>query len=80
MRQSVLFEVSQREREPVVDADERGRPFGESLDQPLSDAPTSPIFARTQWRSDFLRGGQTVGCIDAQTLKAKRWASLRRNG
>ena len=55
----------------MVDADERGRPLGEPLDHPLSNASASPVLPRDGWRLDFLRGGQTVGCVNAQTLETR---------
>jgi len=61
----------------VIDADEGQRPFGEPFNQPLGNAPTRPVFTRTGWRLDFLRGGRTVGCVNAQTLEARRGLSER---
>jgi len=73
-RQCVLLEISQRERESVVDADNRRRSFGEPLNQPLGNAPPSPILPRARRWLDFLRGSQTVGFANAQSL----WARLGR--
>src|SRR5271155_3647534 len=55
----------------MVNADERRRPFGEPLDQPFGNAPASPVFARTAWRHDFLRSGQAVVRVNAQTLETR---------
>jgi hypothetical protein len=56
----------------VVDADERRRPLGEPLNQPFSNAPASPVFARTGWRLDFLWRSQAVGRENAQAFEARR--------
>jgi hypothetical protein len=70
-RQSMLFEVFQRERKAVVDADERRWLFTKSLDQPLSDTSPRPILPRAGRRNDFLRVGRMVGCVNAQAPKAR---------
>ena len=44
--QAMHLEIAQREREAVVDADQRRRVFGEPLDQPFGDALPRPVFAR----------------------------------
>lgn len=67
----MLLEVLQRERETVVDADERRRPFGEILNQPLGDSLSGPLSARTRWRLDFPRSGQTVGCVNSESLETR---------
>lgn len=46
--------------------------LAEPLNQPLPDAPASPILARAGRRFDFMRGGQAVGGVNAQTLEAGR--------
>jgi hypothetical protein len=66
-----LLEVLQRKRETVVDAAERRFPFGEPFNQPLGNAPTSPVFARAGRRLDFLWGGQSVGRVNAQTFETR---------
>jgi len=45
--------------------------FGEPFNQPLSNAPATPVFARAGRRLDFLWGGQAVGCVDTQPLQAR---------
>jgi hypothetical protein len=69
-RQQVNLEVAQREREGVVDADQRRRILGEPFHQPFGDAPARPVFVQARRRLDFHRARIAFGQIDAQALKA----------
>ena len=68
--QLVHFEIAQRKRKPVVDADDRWAIFGQAVSQPLGDAPARPVLARARWREHFLCCGSAVGAVDAQPLQA----------
>ncbi len=63
------LEIAQREREPVVDANERGHVLGEPLDQPFRNALSGPVCAwgwrRVNLRQCYIEPGQ----IDAQALR-----------
>jgi hypothetical protein len=55
----------------VVNPDKHRLSLGELFNQPLSNAPAGPIYARTWRRLNFLRRGQSVGLVNAQTLEAR---------
>ena len=71
------LEIAQRKREAVVDADQRWRGLGKSLDQPFRDATPGPVLAGRWRRSDFDRRRVGLGRIDAQArqfvLKVRTW-------
>jgi hypothetical protein len=54
-RQTMLFEVSERERKAVVDANKRRDIFGQNLRQPFCDSSPCPILPSTRRRLDFNR-------------------------
>ena len=54
----------------VVDADDRRCIFGQTVGEPLGDATSRPVLARTRWREHFLCCGSTVGAIDPKLLQA----------
>ena len=70
-QQPVRLEIAQRKRKAVVDADQRGRIFGEPFHQPFGNALAGPVFARARWRRNFLRRRLALGQIDAQALEAR---------
>jgi hypothetical protein len=76
--EAMNLEIAQREREAVIDADQRRHVLGQSLYQPFCNPAPGPIFPGRRWRwySDWQR--VAFGLIDAQTLQARtRRPSLR---
>ena len=64
------LEIAQREREAVVDADQRWGILGQAFQQPLCDTLPRPVFARAGWWLNFEGLRATISAIDAETLEA----------
>jgi len=71
--QAMDLEVSEREREAVIDPDERRDGLLEALRQTLGQSTPGPISSRARLRCDLLGFPCTVDPIDAQALEARRW-------
>ena len=69
--EAMHLEIAQREREAVVDADQRRHVLGQPFDQPFGDAAPRPVFARRWWRRHFDGRRIALGQIDAQALQAR---------
>ncbi len=69
----VHFEIAQREREAVVDADQRRHVLGQPLHQPFGDALAGPVFARAWWWRNLDRRCVALGKVNAQALQACGW-------
>jgi hypothetical protein len=55
----------------VIDADNRRDVFGEPSGQPVRDAASRPVFARTWRRRHLVRRGFTDGAVDTQALETR---------
>ena len=68
--QVMHFEIAQRKRKPVIDADDRRDILGQALGEPLGNAASRPVLARARWRRHFLGCRSAIGAIDPQPLQA----------
>ena len=65
------FEIAQREREAVVDADQCGHVLGEAFHQPFGDAAPRSVFFGRWRRRHFGRRSVAFGQVNAQALQAR---------
>ena len=57
---------------PVVDADQCRQILGQTLDHPMGEALTCPVFARAGRRMHLSGRGTAICQIDAETFDARR--------
>jgi hypothetical protein len=66
----MLLKVAKRERESVIDADDRRKAGAEICHKPFSYLTACPIPAGTFWGSDLAGRGEPVTLIYAQAFEA----------
>jgi hypothetical protein len=75
-RDAVLLEIRNREREPMVDADDGRSVAAKFFTEPLSKAASCPVFSGTRRRLNLLRRFGVFSDVNSETFATRIW-SLR---